>query len=76
MLPHPLQLECTERLPEDSGELEMYSVKFVLSVASRRTPGKIERQRNRSSRYGAQDSDYPSPAVPPTSDMLRGWQLD
>ena len=76
MLPHPLQLQCTEKLPEDSGELEMYSVRFVLSVASRRTSDKNERQRNRSCKYGAQDSDYPSPADPPALDLLRGWQLD
>lgn len=74
MLPHPLQ--CTEKLPEYAGELEMYSVRFVLSVASRHNQDKVERQRNRSLRLSVQDSDYPSPAGPHAPDMLRGGQVD
>ncbi len=76
MLPHPLQLQRTEKLPEYAGELEMYSVRFVLSVASRKAQDKVERQRNRSLRLGARDLHYPLPEDSPAPDSPRDGQLD
>lgn len=76
MLPHPLQMERSEKLPESSNEFEMYSVRFVLSVASRRIQDRTEGARNRSLKHGAQGSDSPSSATPPAPNSLRGWQLD
>lgn len=76
MLLHPLQLQRTEKLPEYAGELEMYSVRFVLSIASRKAQHKIERQRNRSLRLGARDLYYSLPEDAPAPDSPRGRQLD
>ena len=74
MLLPPLHLQCSEKLPDESGELEMYSVQFVLSVASRRTQDRTERQRNRSSRLDADVPAYPSPN-PPTPNPVRDRRL-
>lgn len=71
MLPPPLRLQCTEKLPDESGELEMYSVRFVLGVASRRAQGRIERQQNRSHKLGANVPAYPSPDDPPAPSLVR-----
>lgn len=64
MLPLPLRLQCNEKLPDESGELEMYSVRFVMSVACKRAGRKIKRQRNRSYRLGADVPAYSSPDDP------------
>lgn len=74
MLLPPLRLQCSEKLPDESGELEMYSVQFVLSIASKRAQDRIERQRNRSSRLDADAPAYPSP-YPPTPGPVRGGRL-
>ena len=76
MLLHPLHLQRTEKLPEYAGELEMYSVRFVLSVASRKTQHKVERQRNRSLRRGARDLYYSLSEDAPAPTSPRGGQED
>jgi hypothetical protein len=75
MLHHPLQLQCSEKLPDEPGEFEMYSVKFVLSVASRRAQDKVERQQNRSHKLGAYVPVYPSPDDLLVPSSVRDWQL-
>jgi hypothetical protein len=74
MLLPPLRLPCSEKLPNELGELEMYSVQFVLGVASKRAQDRTERQRNRSSRLDVDAPAYPSPN-PPTPGSVRGWRL-
>jgi hypothetical protein len=74
MLLPPLYLQCSEKLPDESGELEMYSVQFVLSVASRRAQDRTERQQNRSSRLDTNAPAYPSPN-PPTPASVRSRRL-
>lgn len=76
MLPHPLPLPCTEKLPEYAGELDMYSVRFVLSVASRHVQDRMERQRNRSLRLDAPEADTLSPVAASAASLLRGRQLE
>ncbi len=76
MLLPPLRLQCTEKLPDESGELEMYSVRFVMSVARKRTHHKIERQRNRSYKLSADVLAYPSPDDPLVSGLVQDRHLD
>lgn len=76
MLPHPLPLHCTEKLPEYAGELEMYSVRFVLSVAGRHVQDKLDRQRSRPLRLGASDADSSAPADASAPSLLRDRQLE
>jgi uncharacterized protein (DUF1778 family) len=76
MLPHLLQPQCTEKLLDDSSEFEMYSVKFVLSVASKHAQDKIERQRNRSPKIGVQGLDSPALVDLAALNTRRGWQSD
>jgi hypothetical protein len=73
MLNPPLQ--CTEKLPDEPGEFEMYSVKFVLSVASKRAQDRVERQRNRSRKLDAYIPVYRSPDDPLAPSSVSDWQL-
>ena len=76
MLLPPLRLQCTEKLPDESGELEMYSVRFVMSVARKRTHNRKERQRNRSYKLGADVLAYPSPDDPLVPSLVQDRHLD
>lgn len=64
----PLQLQCTEKRPDENGELELYSVKFVLSLAGRLAHNKGGRQGNRSQRLDDYIPNYsltdPQPSSP------------
>ena len=46
----PQRLQCNEMPPDDSGEFEMYSVKFIQSVISRHLQDKHERYKDRPDR--------------------------
>ncbi len=48
----PQRLQYNEMPPDDSGEFEMYSVKFIQSVISRHLQDKYERYKDRSDRPG------------------------
>lgn len=72
----PLQLQCTEKLPDETGDLEMYSVRFVMSVARKRSYTKIKQQRNRSHRTGADVLTYPSPDDPLDQYLVQDRHLD
>ena len=76
MLPPPLRLQCTEKLPDELGELEMYSVRFVMSVARKRAHHKIDRQQNHFYRFNAGAPASASPDDLPVPGLDQDRHLD
>ncbi len=65
---HPiLSAQSVEVPSDDSGELDLYSVKFVLSVGSKKPQDELARQKTRY--HVAQVADQVSPG-PPSLDAL------
>ncbi len=72
---HPIQsAQSVEALSDDSGELDLYSVKFVLSAGSKKPQDELARQRMRY--HVVHVAEQVSPAPPPYGGLPKGQVLE